>query len=148
MYQAPNTTFGALDEYAKIVNDNVDQIVTSSWGLCEQAVQQGSPGIQQAENIIFQQAAAQGQTVFSAAGDAGSNDCNAFLTTSPVNPVRRSTTRRASRTSWPPAGPPSKRHPARVRARLERRRRLGRGRRRHLRGLADADLAARFGCRA
>ena len=87
VYQAPNTTFGALDEYAKIVNDNVDKIVTSSWGLCEQAVQQGSPGIQQAENIIFQQAAAQGQTVFSAAGDAGSNDCNAFLTTSPVSPI-------------------------------------------------------------
>ena len=87
VYEAPNTTFGALDEYAKIVNDNVDKIVTSSWGLCEQAVQQGSPGIQQAENIIFQQAAAQGQTVFSAAGDAGSNDCNAFLTTSPVSPV-------------------------------------------------------------
>lgn len=87
VYQAPNTTFGALDQYAKIVNDNVDKIVTTSWGLCEQAVQQGSPGIQQAENIIFQQAAAQGQTVFSAAGDAGSNDCNAFLTTSPVSPV-------------------------------------------------------------
>jgi hypothetical protein len=87
VYEAPNNTFGAFDEYAKIVNDNVDQIVTSSWGLCEQAVQQGSPGIQQAENIIFQQAAAQGQTVFSAAGDAGSNDCNAFLTTSPVSPV-------------------------------------------------------------
>lgn len=87
VYEAPNNTFGSFDEYAKIVNDNVDQIVTTSWGLCEQAVQQGSPGIQQAENIIFQQAAAQGQTVFSAAGDAGSNDCNAFLTTSPVTPV-------------------------------------------------------------
>ena len=33
VYQAPNTTFGSLDEYAQIVNDNVDKIVTSSWGL-------------------------------------------------------------------------------------------------------------------
>jgi subtilase family serine protease len=87
VYQAPNTTFGALDEYAKIVNDDVDQIVTTSWGLCEQAVQQGSPGVQQAENIIFQEAAAQGQTVFSATGDQGSNDCNAFQTPQPVAPV-------------------------------------------------------------
>jgi len=87
VYEAPNNTFGSLDEYAKIVNDDIDQVVTSSWGLCEQAVQRGSPGVQQAENLIFQQAAAQGQTVFSAAGDEGSNDCNAFETTSPVSPV-------------------------------------------------------------
>jgi hypothetical protein len=87
VYEAPNNTFGSLDEYAKIVNDDADQIVTTSWGLCEQAVQQGSPGIQQAENLIFQQAAAQGQTVFSAAGDEGSDACNAFETTSPVSPV-------------------------------------------------------------
>jgi hypothetical protein len=87
VYEAPNNTFGALDEYAQIVNDNVDRIVTTSWGICEQALQQGSPGVEQAENIIFQQAAAQGQTVFSAAGDEGSNDCNAFQTTAPVGPV-------------------------------------------------------------
>jgi hypothetical protein len=87
VYEAPNNTFGSFDAYAKIVNDDVDQIVTTSWGLCEQAVQQGSPGIQQAENLIFEQAAAQGQTVFSAAGDQGSNDCNALETTSPITPI-------------------------------------------------------------
>jgi hypothetical protein len=87
VYEAPNNTFGSIDEYAQIVNDDVDQIVTTSWGLCEQAVQQGSPGIQQAENLIFQQAAAQGQTIFSASGDQGSNDCNAFATSTPVDPV-------------------------------------------------------------
>jgi hypothetical protein len=87
VYEAPNNTFGSLDEYAKIVNDDVDQVVTTSWGLCEQALQQGSPGVQQAENLIFEQAAAQGQTVFSASGDEGSNDCNALQTTSPVSPV-------------------------------------------------------------
>lgn len=87
VYQAPNTTFGAMDEYAQIVNDDVDQIVTTSWGFCEQGLQEGSPGIQQAENLIFQQAAAQGQTVFSASGDQGSNDCNAFETATPVAPV-------------------------------------------------------------
>ncbi len=87
VYQAPNNTFGSVDEYAQIVNDDVDQIVTTSWGLCEQAVQQGSPGVQEAENLIFQQAAAQGQTIFSASGDQGSNDCNAFQTSTPVDPV-------------------------------------------------------------
>ena len=87
VYEAPNTTFGSLDMYSQIVNDNVDRILSTSWGLCEQAVQQGEPGVQQAENLIFEQAAAQGMTVFSAAGDNGSNDCNAFRTTTPVDPV-------------------------------------------------------------
>ena len=87
VYEAPNTTFGSLDQYAQIVNDDVDQVVSTSWGICEQGVQEGSPGVQQAENVLFEQAAAQGQSVFSAAGDQGSDDCNEFRTTSPVSPV-------------------------------------------------------------
>ncbi|MGH9296671.1 MAG: S53 family peptidase, partial [Acidimicrobiales bacterium] len=87
VYEAPNTTFGGLDEYNAIVSDNTAQVVTSSWGLCEQAVQQGEPGVQQEENFIFQEAAVQGQSVFSAAGDTGSDDCNAFRLPQPVAPV-------------------------------------------------------------
>ncbi|HEY3551561.1 MAG TPA: protease pro-enzyme activation domain-containing protein [Gaiellaceae bacterium] len=87
VYQAPNTTFASFDQYLQMINDDADQIITTSWGVCEQAIQEGSPGVQQAENLIFQQAAAQGQTVFSAAGDEGSNDCNAFRTTFPITPV-------------------------------------------------------------
>jgi len=87
VYQAPNTTFASLDTYAKIVNDDVDKVVTTSWGFCAQALQEAEPGVQQAENVIFEQAAAQGQTVFSSAGDEGSNDCNTFETTSPVSPI-------------------------------------------------------------
>lgn len=90
VYEAPNNTFGALDEYAQIVNDDTSTIVTSSWGLCEQAVQLAEPGIQQAENLIFEQAAAQGQTVLNASGDTGMDTCNAFRYTAPVagqNPV-------------------------------------------------------------
>ena len=87
VYEAPNTTFGALDEWATIVNDDTAQIVSSSWGLCEQAVQEGEPGVLEAENLLFQQAAAQGQSIFASAGDQGSNTCNAFYDTSPVTPV-------------------------------------------------------------
>lgn len=87
VYEAPNSTFGALDEYAKIINDDTDQSISSSWGLCEQAVQQGEPGVLQAESLLFQQAAAQGQSIFASAGDEGSNDCNAFYEGGPVTPV-------------------------------------------------------------
>ena len=87
VYEAPNTTFGSLDAYAAIVNSDTDKIVSSSWGLCEQAVQQGEPGVLEAENLLFQQAAAQGQSVFASAGDNGSNDCNAFYQPGPVTPI-------------------------------------------------------------
>lgn len=87
VYEAPNTTFGALDEYAAIVNNDTDQVVSTSWGLCETALQQGEPGVLEAENLLFEQAAAQGQSVFASAGDSGSNDCNAFYAPNPVTPV-------------------------------------------------------------
>ena len=84
------STYDALDEYAAIVDADRDQVVSTSWGLCEQSVQHGQPGLQEAENLLFQQAAAQGQTVFSAAGDNGSDDCNTNQTATPAagqNPV-------------------------------------------------------------
>ncbi len=76
VFEAPNDTFGQIDEYAQIINSDTDQEITSSWGLCEQALQTGAPGMQQEENFLFQQAAAQGQTVLNAAGDTGEDSCN------------------------------------------------------------------------
>lgn len=75
VYEAPNTTFGGIDEYNTIVSQDRANIVSTSWGECEQALQTGAPGAQQLENDIFEEAAIQGQTVVSAAGDTGSDDC-------------------------------------------------------------------------
>lgn len=86
VYEAPNTEYGALDEYNQIITQDKAQEISSSWGLCETAVQTGEPGIQAIENTLFQEAAAQGQSVFSAAGDDGSDDC-AGHASSPVAPV-------------------------------------------------------------
>jgi hypothetical protein len=84
------TSFDSLDEYAAIADADRDHVVSTSWGLCEQGVELGQPGFLEAENLIFQQAAAQGQTVFSAAGDNGSDDCNVSRIPAPSigqNPV-------------------------------------------------------------
>ncbi len=78
VYEAPNNTFGSIDEYAAIVNKDDAHVVTSSWAICEQAEQAAEPGIQEEENFLFEQAAAQGQSVFSAAGDTGNDECNEF----------------------------------------------------------------------
>jgi subtilase family serine protease len=84
VYEAPNNTFGSLDEYSTIVNRDVDKIVTTSWGECEQDLQTAEPGFQQSENYIFEQAAAQGQSVFAAAGDTGDDSCNEFRPPAPA----------------------------------------------------------------
>lgn len=71
VYQAPNSGSGPLDAYAQIADANTASIVTTSWGLCE--LDPG--GDVQAEQAIFQQMAAQHQTMIAAAGDSGSSDC-------------------------------------------------------------------------
>lgn len=70
-YQAPNTDTSDLDLYTAIVNDNKASIITSSWGLPE--ILAGASHVNALSNI-FKQAAAQGITVFSAAGDHGASD--------------------------------------------------------------------------
>ncbi|MEV4559501.1 S53 family peptidase [Kitasatospora sp. NPDC049285] len=56
----------------QIVVDNRAQVASISWGLCEPYAYVGDL---QAEDLILQQAAAQGQTVLAASGDAGSTTC-------------------------------------------------------------------------
>ncbi len=77
VFQAPNANgmFSALDDENAIAEADDASQVSTSWGLCEAALQQGAPGAQQVENEIFEQTAAQGQTVFAAAGDDGSDSC-------------------------------------------------------------------------
>jgi Pro-kumamolisin, activation domain/IPT/TIG domain len=86
VYQAPNTSYGSLDAYDRIVADDRAQVVTSSWGLCETDQLNLSPGALAAENLLFEQAAAQGQTVFAAGGDAGNDSC-AYNNDFPTTPV-------------------------------------------------------------
>ena len=78
------TIYDPVDGYAAMIDTDTDQVISTSWGLCEQAVQAGQPGLQAAENLLFEQAAAQGQSVFAAAGDNGSDDCNTFETSTPA----------------------------------------------------------------
>ncbi len=71
-YEGPNTELGGLKVWSAIVNDDKAQVVSSSWGVCES---QQTAGERSALHPLFQQAAAQGQTIFAATGDSGSEDC-------------------------------------------------------------------------
>jgi kumamolisin len=74
VYNAPNDFSGQteLDEYTRIANDNTADAISSSWSVCEQDV---SVGYVQAENLVFQQMALQGQSMFGAEGDTGAFSC-------------------------------------------------------------------------
>ena len=72
VYNAPNTTLGMLDEYTLIAKQDVADTVSTSWGLCENDV---GEAYARSENTVFEQMAAQGQSVFAASGDSGALDC-------------------------------------------------------------------------
>jgi len=74
VYNAPNDFTGQteLDEWSAIAKANVADSVSSSWAVCENDV---TAGYAQAENTIFRQMAAQGQSVFGAEGDTGAFSC-------------------------------------------------------------------------
>lgn len=71
VYEAPNTTQGYNDEFARIVSDRTP-VISVSWGDCETTTGQQEA---QQENKYFQEAAAQGQSILVASGDSGSETC-------------------------------------------------------------------------
>ena len=71
VYQGTNAGTGPTDVYSQIASDDTATIVTTSWGGCEPQ----NAGGAQTEMPIFEEMAAQGQTVIAAAGDEGSSDC-------------------------------------------------------------------------
>ena len=71
VYQGTNNNSGPTDIYTQMASDDSATIITTSWGICEAQ----TDGAAQAEQTIFQEMAAQGQTVVAAAGDDGSSDC-------------------------------------------------------------------------
>ena len=74
VYVGPNFGTGPLDVFSRMVSDDSAQVLSTSWGQCEPAA--GTAEIT-AESNLLQVAAAQGQTFTAAAGDEGSEDCNA-----------------------------------------------------------------------
>lgn len=71
VYEGPNSNQGVLDTYNKIATDNLAKQVSTSWGLGED---NESTQYLQSESAIFMQMAAQGQTMYAAAGDSGAYD--------------------------------------------------------------------------
>jgi len=67
---ATDTNF--LDNYQRMVTEDTVKVISTSWSYCEL---DSDSSLITSENSIFAEAAAQGQTVVSAAGDSGSTGC-------------------------------------------------------------------------
>jgi kumamolisin len=68
---------GEIDLYNKFVMQDVATVLSSSWGSCEQI---DSEAFSQLYNEVAEEAAVQGQQIFSAAGDSGAVDCSGYPT--------------------------------------------------------------------
>jgi subtilase family serine protease len=73
VYSAPGTASAGIDTLTAIVSQNQAKVVSISYGACEKNTPQATST---AENTLFQEAAAQGQSVFSSSGDAGNAMCS------------------------------------------------------------------------
>lgn len=71
-YEGPNTGSGPYDVWNAIVTADAARVVSTSWGLCEPL--EGAAEIA-SFSTLFEEAASQGQTVLTASGDSGSEDC-------------------------------------------------------------------------
>ncbi|HWD69689.1 MAG TPA: protease pro-enzyme activation domain-containing protein [Solirubrobacteraceae bacterium] len=77
VYQGPNNNSdnpgtGPYDTLAEMISQDQVQVISNSWGECE-ALEGATDA--HAEDTLLQEAATQGQTFVSAAGDSGSEDC-------------------------------------------------------------------------
>ncbi|MGC9496512.1 S53 family peptidase [Streptomyces sp. WG7] len=94
VYQGENTWDDATAVLRRIVTDNRAKVVSISWGLCEANT---PTEVMDAENLLYQQAAAQGQTVVAASGDSGSTGC--------YNPYYDAPNADRLVTDWPSSSP-------------------------------------------
>ena len=81
VYRGPNANTdnpgsGPYDVFAQIIGQDKASVVSTSWGECE-PLETYADAAQ--EEVLFKEAAVQGQTVTAAAGDDGAEDCDGYI---------------------------------------------------------------------
>jgi subtilase family serine protease len=79
VYQAPNfdSNSGDVAALQAMVDNPAVNIISDSWGACESYTESYTTSSTDlaSENVLFEQAATEGKTVFAASGDTGSSGC-------------------------------------------------------------------------
>jgi len=86
-----------------IVTDNTAKVISTSWGECESSWGSANAA---SENTIFEEAATQGQTIFAAAGDQGSEACGGTGSLAVGDPASQPYVTGVGGTSMTSAAPP------------------------------------------
>jgi subtilase family serine protease len=71
LYEGPNTLMGRYDTLARIVAADNAQVITDSWGECEQE----DVSAAESEKTLLEEAAAQGESFLASTGDRGAEGC-------------------------------------------------------------------------
>jgi hypothetical protein len=71
LYQGPDTLMGRYDTLARIVAADNAQVISDSWGECEQE----DISAAQSEKTLLEEAAAQGESFIASTGDRGAESC-------------------------------------------------------------------------
>lgn len=82
VYVGDNQNYNAFDALAYAITTNLAPVISVSYGICEPLL--SASDLSQG-NALFQQAAAQGQTIIVASGDYGSTGCAGYTTADGVS---------------------------------------------------------------
>jgi len=82
IYVGANQNVSVWDSLQYAVNNNVAPFITTSYGFCEQGLEQQAPGFAATVRTWAQAAILNGQTIVAASGDAGAADCESTSVTS------------------------------------------------------------------
>jgi len=86
VYVGDNQNYDVFDALAFAIKQNIARVVSISYGTCESLM--SATDLDQG-NALFEQAAAQGQTLVAAAGDAGSTACAFYPSSTGVTPAQQ-----------------------------------------------------------
>ena len=86
VYTGSNGNYNAFDALAYAITEDVAPVVSISYGGCEPL--NSAADLQQA-NALFEEAAAQGQTLVASSGDTGSTSCASYSSSSGVSTTQQ-----------------------------------------------------------
>lgn len=81
VYVGNNQNKSVWDSLQYAVTNNVAPFISTSYGFCEQGLEQQAPGFSKTVQTWAVQAISQGQTIIAATGDAGAADCESANST-------------------------------------------------------------------
>ncbi len=86
VYTGSSPNYDVLDSLTFAILNDVAQVITISYGICEPLV--STSNLQQ-YNALFEQAAAQGQTIVASSGDSGATGCARYSSSQGVSTTQQ-----------------------------------------------------------